>query len=139
MSDYGFHWSPCRRDGGIGGLVALVVLVVVVANGHAIETGLTDLLEAALAVAGVVVAGVVAAVVLVIRARRRRDGRALPVVVTSRVVPARRGAAVGPPRADMPALPRGDASAHSRIDAQPHVVTSRVSRPRCSRRADRRQ
>jgi hypothetical protein len=123
-----------------------VLLVVVVAAGSgaatAVASAVVDLLEIAAAVTGgvLVAGGTVAA--LVLRARRRRVRRVPPealalINLADRLTP-RDTSAIEPSRADMPALPRGNVSALSREYAEPHVVTSRAPRPRCSRRADRR-
>jgi hypothetical protein len=134
----GLHCPGCG-DGG-GGLALVVLLVVVVAAGSgaatAVASAVVDLLEIAAAVAGGLLVTGCGAAVLVLRARRRRDVR-LGASRRTRLtaVPVRPGM---PARADMPALPRGNVSAHSREDVEPHVVTSRAPRPRCSRRADRR-
>ena len=132
----GLHCPGCG-DGG-GGLALVVLLVVVVAAGSgaatAVATAVIDQLEIAAAVAGglLITGGAVA--VLVWRARRRRALAAPRVRVVAIGRPARPGM---PGRADVPALPRGDVTAHSRIDVEPHVVTRRAQCPRCSRRGGR--
>ena len=122
----GLHCDGCGH-GGPGGLVAFVVLVLIVAAAAGpVVRAVTDLLEIALMVAGglLVTGGMVA--VLVWRARRRRGqlGGRGRVVLTA--VPVRPGL---PGRADAPALPRGGVPTHSRIHAEPHVVTSRRAAP----------
>jgi hypothetical protein len=141
----GWHYTPCRGGGGrgritAGGVLALVVLVVVVAKRRAIETGLTDLLELALAVMGGLVAIGITVAVVVWRVRRRRalaDRMVLTAVPVRPGLPGQTARAV--PRASMPALPRANASTQPRINAPAPVVTGRAVRPRCTqRRPDRR-
>jgi hypothetical protein len=141
VNGYGYHYSRCRRGIGAGGVLALVVLVVVVGKRHAIETGLTDLLELMLAVMGGLVVLGVAAVVVIWRVRRRRALAGRRVVLTA--VPVRPGipgqAARAVPRANIPALPRANASTHSRISAPAPVVIGRAARPRCTQRRPNRR
>lgn len=141
MSGYGFHYGPCpgpSGGGGKGGVSAgavalLFVIVVAVAERRAVEHGLEVLLEVVIVVIGVLAAAGVTAAVLVIRSRRRRRLRAERQVLTA--VPVRPGL----PGHDAPALPRSNTPTYSRIHADPHVVTGRVTRPAHRRRADRRQ
>jgi hypothetical protein len=133
-------------------VVFLVVVVVACAMAGPVVRVVTDMLEIALAAVGVVLVagGAVAALVIRAHRRERREFAAMvaarraarPVQLTSRVVPIRPGRparpAVAPRRADIPALPRDDVSAHSRIDVGPRVVTGRVIRPRRPGRDERR-
>jgi hypothetical protein len=147
VSGYGYHWTPCKGSGGIGlgGVAALVILAEVVANRQAIETGLADLLELALAVAGglLVVGGTVA--VLVFRSRRRARTAAAqprPVALTAHIQPVQPPgpAQVTAPRRGRPAIaaPRSNTPTYPRKNVNSHVVTGPASVPSCSRRADRR-
>ena len=140
---WGYHWTPCsgggggRRGGiGAGAVVALVFFVVVVTNAKAIETGLIDLLEIALAaVAGVaVVGGGTAVAVWRVRRRRALAAASRPVLTAVPVRPGVPGRTAAPiTHRDVPALPQ------SHIDAPAPVVTGRTVRPRCTQRRPNRR
>lgn len=147
----GAHCPGCGRGGG--GLVAAVVLVVVLASSSAVATAVADLLIAAFVAVGVITVGSVGVLAFVLHRDRLSSPyparpelppvrvRVLPArPAGARQVPARvvRGVVLPPARADVPALPRGDASTYPRENAHPHVVTSRTPRPRCTHRPGRR-
>lgn len=138
MSGYGFHWTPCSKGPGIGAVVGLVAVVLIVSHRQAVETGLTDLLEIALAVTGGLAAIGTTVAVLVFRSHRRNvrdDRRVLTAVPVRPGLPDASTAALEDRTANRPALSRGHAS---RDDVDTRVVTSRVTCPNRSRRTGRR-
>ena len=86
MNGYGFHWSPCNKGGGLGGIgVLIIVLILWAAYGHAAEDAAIDVLHVleitGLALAG---AGVLAGAVFAGLAIRERRRPALPVAQPAR-------------------------------------------------------
>lgn len=136
-------WVHCHGTGGGGGggaragLVALVVIVAAACAGPA-ERAVSDIVTILFyaMVSLVVMLGVVVLVAWRVHRRRIRAARAVarPVIVTA----VRDGEAVSITTARRSALPRSGTSAHLHIDTSPHVVTSRVVRPRCAHRDERR-
>ena len=134
-------WVHCHGTGGGGGgaRAGLVVLAVIVAAACArpAEQAVSDIVKILFyaMVALVIMLGVAALVAWQVHRRRIRAARPpRPVIVTA----VRDGEAVSITTARRSALPRVRVSAYPRIDAQPHVVTGRVVRPRCARRDERR-
>jgi len=86
MNGYGFHWSPCNKGGGLGGVgLLIIVLILWAAYGHAAEDAALDVLHVleitGLALAG---AGVLAGAVFAGLAIRERRRSALPVAQPAR-------------------------------------------------------
>jgi hypothetical protein len=134
MTRMGYHYTPCRRYGGVLAWAAVAVfvfvVVAIVAVASTIERIAVDLLEfSAFVLTTATVVGVVGGV-MVLAIKSRRKEREARMRLTA--VPVRPGM---PERADVPALPRANTATHSLNDANPHVVT-RQAAPRC--RGDRR-
>jgi hypothetical protein len=140
---------------GLG--VAVALLVIVIAIGHAIFGQLTEAARVVLIFLEVAACAVLTLVVLMLvglvlyrgqlarlhLAERRAEVAQLAERGASWRVEVLEGGAEGAlgesegvevPARVVPALPRADVSALPRIDVQPHVVTGRVGRPRCARR-----
>jgi hypothetical protein len=135
--------------GGSGGRAALVLLAVLLVSALAkpVATAADSVARvvaevvtiAVIAVASAAGLAALAGLVLVaVRVRRRilARPRAVPYRVT--VLDGRQAAEVAEP--DRRALPaaRDGVSAYPRVHADPHVVTSRAARPRCTRQRGRR-
>lgn len=136
VSCKGLHCPGC--GGGRGVAVLVVVAAIAAACARPVMRAAVDLVEVVAVTAAVLLAAVAVVTVVVWRVRRRRTAPELParpVVLTAVYEPARldgrqERAAIEPPRTGV--------STYARIDAQPHVVTSRDARPRCAHRGERR-
>lgn len=132
--------------GGLGQVVAVVVALVLAAAvapavaelAHVVAVVLSVVVIAAASVAGL--AALVGLALVAVRVRRRilsGPRAAVPRRVSAVVLDGRRAAELPEPGARALPAARDDVSAYPREYADPHVVTSRAARPRCTRRGGR--